>query len=252
MTRDTVLPAELRPVVSTGLIRLGGGEDGGYLVAADSVACTRTLYGFGVGFDWRFEKDFARLAHSDLAITCFDHTMTWNAWIKRLIQARHQGIRGIARHLFNIYDYRRFFGKRAIHRKEMIAPGAMGGVTPASLLGAGERDVFLRIDIEGWEYRILEQLISHANRLTGTVIEFHDCDLHMDRILDFVRRFPLSLCHIHGNNWGAVAENGIPISMELTFKAPSVNDAPFTGELPCAIDRPNNPAKPDYRLTFIG
>ena len=46
--------------------------------------------------------------------------------------------------------------------------------------------IFLKIDIEGSEYRILDQIIAQQNLLTGMVIEFHDCDLHYRRIEKFI------------------------------------------------------------------
>lgn len=49
--------------------------------------------------------------------------------------------------------------------------------------------LFLKIDIEGFEYRILDEIIQYSDILTGVVIEFHDCDLHMHRILKFISEF---------------------------------------------------------------
>jgi hypothetical protein len=48
---------------------------------------------------------------------------------------------------------------------------------------------------------MLDELIDNASLITGLAIEFHDVDLHMDRLQDFVSRFPLRLVHTHCNNF---------------------------------------------------
>ena len=46
--------------------------------------------------------------------------------------------------------------------------------------------IFLKIDIEGSEYRILDDLIRYQDLIKGLVIEFHNIDLHMEKILNFI------------------------------------------------------------------
>ena len=41
--------------------------------------------------------------------------------------------------------------------------------------------ILLKIDIEGSEYRILEDIISIKDSLNALIIEFHDIDLHKDK-----------------------------------------------------------------------
>ena len=65
-------------------------------------------------------------------------------------------------------------------------------------------DIFFKIDIEGSEYRILSQLIKHSSHISGLVIEFHDCDLNLDKIINFVENFELQIVHIHVNNWNYI------------------------------------------------
>ena len=37
-----------------------------------------------------------------------------------------------------------------------------------------KKPIFLKIDIEGWEYRLLKDLITYSEVIEGLVIEFHD------------------------------------------------------------------------------
>ena len=61
------------------------------------------------------------------------------------------------------------------------------------------QNVFLKIDIEGAEYRILNCLIKHTKQISGLVIELHSVDVHIDRIKDFIEKFPLPIVHTHAN-----------------------------------------------------
>ena len=54
----TKLPKDLKPKFNYQLIRLGGHNDGGYLVGLKSILATSTLISFGIGGDVDFEKDF--------------------------------------------------------------------------------------------------------------------------------------------------------------------------------------------------
>jgi hypothetical protein len=60
--------------------------------------------------------------------------------------------------------------------------------------------VFLKIDLEGSEYRILDDILMHQDKISGLVIEFHNVDLHKDLISNFIKKFSLSLSHMHGQN----------------------------------------------------
>lgn len=111
------------------------------------------------------------------------------------------------------------------------------------------RTAFLKIDIEGYEYRILNDLIDFAEHISGCVIEFHDCDLHLDKIVDFVERFGLNLVHVHPNNHARVNEHGVPLSLELTFtRFGKCDDAPVS--LPHPLDRPCKRTAKDIQLTL--
>ena len=60
-----------------------------------------------------------------------------------------------------------------------------------------EKPLLLKIDIEGSEYRLLDEIISNQNFLSGLIIEFHDVDLNLNKINEFIENFSLSLSHIH-------------------------------------------------------
>ena len=109
--------------------------------------------------------------------------------------------------------------------------------------------LFFKIDIEGSEYRILEELTEFQASICGVVIEFHDFDLNLNRVEEFIKNFNLHLTHIHPNNYGMTDSNGDATVVEMTFeKSPTKINENFS--LPNKFDQPNNPEKKDIKLNF--
>ena len=75
------LPNFLCPKYECELIRLGNENDGGYSVPSKSLEKTKNVFGFGLGDDWSFEKDFQKL--SSAKIICFDGNVNFRFWFIR-------------------------------------------------------------------------------------------------------------------------------------------------------------------------
>ena len=43
-------------------------------------------------------------------------------------------------------------------------------------------DLLIKIDIEGSEYRTLDCIVRNQDKIIGLIIEFHDVDLHMEKL----------------------------------------------------------------------
>ena len=115
-----------------------------------------------------------------------------------------------------------------------------------------QRSVFLKIDIEGSEYEILEDLINEQARFTGMVIEFHDCDLHLDRIEAFIESVRMPIVNVHANNFEKLNGDALPRVLELSFSSsvdPSVDS--YVATLPHSLDMPNNPDEEEISLEFL-
>jgi hypothetical protein len=142
-------------------------------------------------------------------------------------------------------------------RLQKIGYASAGDLTFASVMAeVGSDRVFLKSDIEGWEYRIMDQIVAHGRRLTGVVLELHDVDLMRDRISAFIKEMGAThvVTHIHANNFSGIDDCGDPITLEMTFLRRSLcaddelkSDAQAC-ELP--LDQPNNPERPEIELRF--
>lgn len=247
------LPAPLRPVRSDALIRLGRDNDGGYLVDGRDVAASDCLLGLGVNDDWSFEERFTAI--NDVPVVAYDGSIGLRRFQKDVIKSlpRLDNPRLLARRLGTLRGYRAFFRGRRRHVPAFVGldrPPTHVGVK-AVLDGVAEigcRRPFLKVDIDGYEYRVLDEIAARSAMLTGLVIEFHDCDLHMARIVDFVGRVGLQLVHAHANNHAPLSDDGVPLVVELSFS--SSPPAGGAAELPHPLDRPCDPARDEIVLTF--
>ena len=108
---------------------------------------------------------------------------------------------------------------------------------------------FLKIDIEGDEYKILDQIILFSNRISGLVIEFHDVGKNINIIENFIKSFELELVYVHINNVGKTNVNGIPNIIEMSFSkfAKKLDNLDFRKH---ESDFPNNPNLEDIKIEF--
>lgn len=252
------LPLSWRPRHSEGLTRIGPAEDGGYVIRQAALESTRHVLGGGLSDDWRFEEEFQRRTGANIAI--YDPTVDRKFWLKRFYGAT-KNIRNGTSPLQVIRthkSYRRFFSSEARkHVRKYIGYDTDDSVSISRILaesGSG-RNCFLKIDIEGSEYRVLDDIAAHTDRLTGFVIEFHDVSAHRMLIDAFVRTIgpEFEIAHVHANNYVGSSPDGVPIALEMTFGRPAdfAVTQPSPSEYPVAgLDFPCNPSERDHRIDF--
>jgi hypothetical protein len=116
--------------------------------------------------------------------------------------------------------------------------------------------VFVKMDIEGSEYRVLDDLLAHSGSITALAIEFHDVDIVTERFNSLVEKLKRDfyIVHIHGNNMGGIAPFNFPMAPEITFlNKRFFNSAPQPSRLKYPVeglDSPNHPDLPDFAFEF--
>jgi len=262
------LPYFFKPNFKTELTRLGRDNDGGYCIPKASLKDTSILYSIGLGDDWSFEKQFRK--QSGAKIVCIDHSIIPMFWIKRFIKdliklfLLKSGIKEHFQRFFSFLYYKRFFNNsETIHAKFFF--GTIGQYMPdmqnVEIIDMDTilkrwigKAFFLKIDIEGNEYRVLDQIIQYQERLSGLVIEFHNCDLMSEKIKLFIEKLDLDLVHIHVNNFGIITKDGFPTVIELTFSPKQYNSKREKNEndFPVkSLDQPNNKNEKDVDVSFL-
>jgi len=79
------LPAFLKYKTAGDLVRLGKGNDGGYLVSRNDVDESEILLSFGVEYDWSFEEDF--VGKRNLPVFAYDASVKRQHFLKRAVKA---------------------------------------------------------------------------------------------------------------------------------------------------------------------
>ena len=253
--------AEFHPVACESLVRVGSANDGGYVVPLNAIHSADALLSFGLSHDWTFERDFKN-RNPRAIIHCYDHTvMVLSAFQYSMGQLARFLLRFDLRYLrraFAWLDYMAFFRGDKIHFRQRIWHNRENNsVTVADtfrrLPGA---QVFVKIDIEGSEYRILDDLLDHSENILAFVIEFHDVDIVTERFNALIGKIKndFFIVHIHGNNLGGLTPFNFPIAPEITFlnkrffsaaPPPSRSKYPVPG-----LDSPNYPGFPDIAFEF--
>ncbi len=250
---DATLPEFLRFRSARDLVRVGKDYDGGYLVSKSDIYASDALIGLGIKDDWSFEEQFC--SYNDVPVVAYDASISESFFLQEISRSLSHVKRPskFLRAVQTYFGYRRFFrGSRKHVRKFVGVDLSDRYCSMADVFAAIKSDkVFLKIDIEGAEYRILEELLRNQDRISGLVMELHDCDLHVERIRLFVERFALRLVHVHANNYCPVcAESGMPFALELTFSKHAELEDDCT--LPHKLDLPNTPYTDDIILKFRG
>ena len=98
----------------------------------------------------------------------------------------------------------------------------------------------------------MSQLIKHSSHISGLVIEFHDCDLNLDKIINFVENFELQIVHIHVNNWDYISSTGLPRALEITFSPKEFNTKlkDEDKKYPISLDQSNELNMKDLPIEF--
>ena len=261
------LPSFFCPKSKTKLVRLGQPNDGGYCIPEKSLNETNILFSFGLDDNWSFEEHFKK--RSEAKIICFDNNVNNKFWIKKFLKGiiyfdlkKNFFIQFI--NFFVYFKYKKFIQQKNVyHIKKHINPNNI--IVPEPIMKNfinlhdilkdwGDNCFFLKMDIEGNEYHILDDIIQHQKNMIGMVIEFHSCDLMFEKIKLFIEKLNLDLVHIHVNNYGPVTRDHFPTVIELTFSAKKYNLKREENEnnFPVdSFDQPNNENDQDDPIFFI-
>jgi hypothetical protein len=146
--------------------------------------------------------------------------------------------------------FMRFFRDKAVLFYEKIGTEEEGYTNlKKTLERINKKPIFLKIDIEGYEYRILDEIKLNSDLLSGMVIEFHKISDHIDEIRNFINNFELKLIHVHPNN-NRVDDQGNPRAIEMSF-ARDPEKLSEKSVLPHPLDQLNVPRKEAVSLRFF-
>jgi hypothetical protein len=259
----------LQPIVDTNLFRIGNTFDGGYVVSQELFSKTTKLVSIGYGWDSSFEMCAIR-SYPKIKCIIYDDVANIKKcvrpWIKfprfffgslahgKIVSPRQfswfRPSLDFAKMLF-IYARRITYKNAAIVRvpanKNELSVNQI-----LSALGVSEI-VYLKIDIEGSEYEIIDQIIESESYLIGMTIEFHDLSVRKTEFISCIKKLQAKFVinHLHPNNHRDVI-NGFPDVIEISFVSMKLlhGEQLFRCESHLDVDSPNNRLRPDYNLIF--
>jgi hypothetical protein len=255
MKNKCVLPKFLQPKKTDSLKRIGKNNDGGYIIDEKNIRNSDVLIGLGMSDDWSFEEDFNSI--NSVPTYIYDNSVDFNFFLKKCQKyvVRINKPRIFLHWLMVAFKYKKFFRFNKFHYKKLVGFNLPPDfVSLGNILVELKRDrfshIYLKIDIEGWEYRVLNDLILYSEIIEGLAIEFHDVDLHLDKIENFINKFSLNLIHTHCNNYSQINENKTPLAIECTFSR-EISSNELAKKFPNSLDMPNNPNVKEYFLSFL-
>ena len=259
-----MLPKILCPfyVNKKDLIRIGPKKDGGYIIHKNFLKKVDLIVSCGLSDDWNFEKDFLK-RNKDCIVHAYDHTLNKKFWIKKLkkdllnlLLLKGFKPRNVIS-MLKFLQYKLFFKSKNKHYLKRIGNGKNGSIRIKDIINFKKnyKKLLLKVDIEGDEYKILNDIILCSNKIYGVIIEFHNVHLKMNIIKSFIKRAKnFSIIHIHGNNFENLDDNNDPKCIEITLinkkylsikKRRNFNKYPIYG-----LDYPNLKRKKDIDLRF--
>mgnify|MGYP003647632293 CR=1 FL=1 len=206
--------------------RFGRSNDGGYVIAMDDFKYD-LLIGCGIGDDISFEDDFLTL-YEKVKCIVYDGTIS------------------------HLPKYRSAIKNRIEWKKENVL---------GKNIDLSGKQIFLKMDIEGGEYKFLEEMTNNDFRkLAQIVMEFHSGGQWGDwdeyKIKCIKKIFDTHyLIHFHSNNNSPLKHdvdclNSIPCVWEGTFiRKDLIGDfVDNEDELPTKWDEQNQVLRADYKL----
>ena len=242
------------------LVRRGSTNDGGYVLPADISA--KLLISLGLGDDWKFELDLIK--HKQVSkFIAFDHSVSLFHLLRMLINRKRKINAFIYRAIVSIRYFRDFTFLRKQHVKKKITK--YGSIENSGEINLREifkefvvdpkATIILKIDIEGSELDIIEQVVEFSSQTLVLIIEFHEILKQKDKFKTSLEllKSKFSLIHTHVNNYEEIDEFSIPNVCEFTFinhvmhrENGKVSRLPRKG-----LDSPSTPGRPDPETIFV-
>ena len=265
VSKKAILKKNFIPFDLGKMLRIGNNKDGGYLVSKNGINNCKFLLSLGVGFNWSFEKKFMQLKNSeDRLVICYDNSISkeilreYSAknFFRIFYKPSFKAIQRSSKYL----DFKKLFdSKKAIHIKKNIDSEKSDSTeTLNNIFQNLENNNLLKVDIEGSEYKILDQIINNFNKMSVLIIEFHNLSdkKNKEKFEFFFEKISDSfyLSHLHMNNANGIALDNFPDTIELTFEKKYIlNNIPKRKieSFPLNnLDFPNSKNTNDYNLVF--
>tara|TARA_Y100000590_G_C15515744_1_gene937245 strand:- start:44 stop:835 length:792 start_codon:yes stop_codon:yes gene_type:complete len=252
----------LKPYEVDDLIRLGRKEDGGYILSEKVLKNTNILISFGMANDWSFEQDFLNY-NKDNKVYIYDHTVNLIYFLKRFYKSVKRlfyfksSLSNINIRLKELSNYLNIDKEKFIHiKKKVDLINSNTHVDIKEIFSKINKEkVILKIDIEGDEYKVLNEILNLSGQVESILVEFHGLEENRDKFLSIINKIQKTyfIIHLHANNITGYCKDNLPKTIEMTFLKKNdlnlglkkINSYPITN-----LDYPNHPYIKDIGINF--
>lgn len=255
----------LLPLKNSNLSRFGNKYDGGYVVDRSIMENCNQLITFGLGSDWSFESEYI-LKNKKSKIHIYDYTVNFYEFLKPTIKYLRRfltfrcNFKPLKTRVKFLYNFLKFINLKEVtfFKEKVIFP--ITSKKEVDIKKAFSRienlnQVILKIDIEGSEFELIDQINLHSKNIKMLIFEFHwlekNEDIFMKSIKSLKKNF--DIIHLHGNNHCKQLLNGLPSTLEITMINSSLRplNIEHVKKFPIKnLDFPNNPNKEDIFFSF--
>jgi hypothetical protein len=243
----------LRPYLFKDLVRLGGFQDGGYVVPEAYLHGISVFINFGVGENFDFEFHL-NSKYQPKRIYSFDHLISLRYFLffalkglVKLFLMKMQFSQCFDRFSILVkYFYFYLLKSRVKLFKIKINQFNVEDILQGCPLNSG-----LKVDIEGDEYQLLNTIIDFRSKFNFIIIEFHSVELNKTSIIEFNKKIGdrFVVAHLSLNN--RISDiDVVPQTMEVTYVRADSQTLDHVGELPNFKVDWHFPNRPIYILKY--
>lgn len=228
------------------IVRLGKENDGGYVVPLAALEEADAVLGYGIADDISFERQFSQRYNKP--------SFGFDGGVPN-IDTGHD----------KCYFYSECIGDDThLYRKQVSSQKVSTYSEHLKRFDLENKKIFLKMDIEGAEFDVFDDILRHKDNITGIALECHmgDNPGEVRKLLSSLSR-DFILTHVHGNNccdsldkmfFSKNSTRAIPRVLELTY----INKNLVTSykiaknqKHPIALDQPNNVDVPDCKFEIL-
>ena len=186
-----------------------------------------------------------------MSIYAFDGSISLDYWNKLIFQKFIKGSLSKAIKLIIQKRFFKFFNDKNFYSK-YVGKSLSNSLSLSQILMSNyNKNLFFKIDIEGSEYEILDEIIFFQEQIIGLCIEFHFCNDNIEYIINFIKKLNMEIVHVHANNYLIPDRNRLPEVLEITFAKEPLQIGQFKG-LPHSLDMPNKSKGEEIIIKFEG
>ncbi len=233
----------LTPKPIKDLVRIGSDFDGGYFIKQSTIHQSKVLIGLGVFINWEFETEFNNYNKNNLHTYLVDASVSPKFYktyfIKAIAKFGYYSIKQplhipffFKKYIINSIGLSKKWNQFFVNNKAIFIQKFFSNkndnlfISPTELFikilsenELTENSVFVKMDIEGSEYDVLNELEKYYKYINCFAIEWHNVDERKEQFINLVTQLKqaFDIVFVHNNNYAKMIDENFAASMEITF-----------------------------------